>query len=375
MNWTVVENETKSSALIRVVGVGGAGGNAVNHMVESGIESVQMICANTDEQALDTNLAELKITLGTGISNGLGAGGKPEVGRDAALDDLERIKTLLEGSDMVFVAAGMGGGTGTGAAPIIARAAKEIGALTVAVVTKPLELEMRDQIADVGLKELTDEVDSLIAIPNQKLLEVLGREHSLLDAFKQANDVLLGAVRGISDIITQTGLVNVDFQDVKTVMSEKGTAMMGTGIANGPSRAKEAASAAVGSPLLEDINLENAKGVLVNITAGPDMKTGEIEEVLALVREFAAQDATIIHGVAFDDSMGADIKVTIVATGLGGSASKKMPKNTFEFESVEPILPKPDISHSTREVKKVSSSDLMDSEYLDIPSFVKKQID
>ena len=289
MNWTVVENETKSSALIRVVGVGGAGGNAVNHMVESGIEGVQMICANTDEQALDTNLAELKITLGTGISNGLGAGGKPEVGRDAALDDLERIKTLLEGSDMVFVAAGMGGGTGTGAAPIVARAAKEIGAL---------ELEMRDQIADVGLKELTDEVDSLIAIPNQKLLEVLGREHSLLDAFKQANDVLLGAVRGISDIITQTGLVNVDFQDVKTVMSEKGTAMMGTGIANGPSRAKEAASAAVGSPLLEDINLENAKGVLVNITAGPDMKTGEIEEVLALVKEFAAQDATIIHGVA-----------------------------------------------------------------------------
>jgi cell division protein FtsZ len=344
-------------------------------MVESGIEGVQMICANTDEQALDTNLAELKITLGTGISNGLGAGGKPEVGRDAALDDLERIKTLLEGSDMVFVAAGMGGGTGTGAAPIVARAAKEIGALTVAVVTKPLELEMRDQIADVGLKELTDEVDSLIAIPNQKLLEVLGREHSLLDAFKQANDVLLGAVRGISDIITQTGLVNVDFQDVKTVMSEKGTAMMGTGIANGPSRAKEAASAAVGSPLLEDINLENAKGVLVNITAGPDMKTGEIEEVLALVREFAAQDAIIIHGVAFDDSMGADIKVTIVATGLGGSASKKMPKNTFEFESVEPILPKPDISHSSREVKKVSSSDLMDSEYLDIPSFVKKQID
>ncbi len=276
---------------------------------------------------------------------------------------------------MVFVAAGMGGGTGTGAAPIVARAAKEIGALTVAVVTKPLELEMRDQIADVGLKELTDEVDSLIAIPNQKLLEVLGREHSLLDAFKQANDVLLGAVRGISDIITQTGLVNVDFQDVKTVMSEKGTAMMGTGIANGPSRAKEAASAAVGSPLLEDINLENAKGVLVNITAGPDMKTGEVEEVLALVREFAAQDATIIHGVAFDDSMGADIKVTIVATGLGGSASKKMPKNTFEFESVEPILPKPYISHSSREVKKVSSSDLMDSEYLDIPSFVKKQID
>ncbi len=375
MNWTVVENETKSSALIRVVGVGGAGGNAVNHMVESGIEGVQMICANTDEQALDTNLAELKITLGTGISNGLGAGGKPEVGRDAALDDLERIKTLLEGSDMVFVAAGMGGGTGTGAAPIVARAAKEIGALTVAVVTKPLELEMRDQIADVGLKELTDEVDSLIAIPNQKLLEVLGREHSLLDAFKQANDVLLGAVRGISDIITQTGLMNVDFQDVRTVMSEKGTAMMGTGIANGPSRAKEAASAAVGSPLLEDINLENAKGVLVNITAGTDMKTGEVEEVLALVKEFAAQDATIIHGVAFDDSMGADIKVTIVATGLGGSASKKMPKNTFEFESVEPILPKPDISHSSREVKKVSSSDLMDSEYLDIPSFVKKQID
>ena len=375
MNWTVVENETKSSALIRVVGVGGAGGNAVNHMVERGIEGVQMICANTDEHALDTNLAELKITLGTGISNGLGAGGKPEVGRDAALDDLERIKTLLEGSDMVFVAAGMGGGTGTGAAPSVARAAKEIGALTVAVVTKPSELEMRDQIADVGLKELTDEVDSLIAIPNQKLLEVLGREHSLLDAFKQANDVLLGAVRGISDIITQTGLVNVDFQDVKTVMSEKGTAMMGTGIANGPSRAKEAASAAVGSPLLEDINLENAKGVLVNITAGPDMKTGEVEEVLALVKEFAAQDATIIHGVAFDDSMGADIKVTIVATGLGGSASKKMPKNTFGFESVDPILPKPDAAHSPREVKKVSSSDLMDSEYLDIPSFVKKQID
>ena len=256
MNWKVVEKGNNLGALIKVIGVGGCGGNAIDHMVKSGLENVETISINTDSQALDASVAEVKHCLGEISNSGQGAGANPDIGRDTALDDYERIEALLEGSDMVFIAAGMGGGTGTGAAPIVARAAKEIGALTVAVVTKPLELEMRDQIADVGLKELTDEVDSLIAIPNQKLLEVLGREHSLLDAFKQANDVLLGAVRGISDIITQTGLVNVDFQDVKTVMSEKGTAMMGTGIANGPSRAKEAASAAVGSPLLEDIKTD-----------------------------------------------------------------------------------------------------------------------
>ena len=302
MNWTVVENETKSSALIRVVGVGGAGGNAVNHMVESGIEGVQMICANTDEQALDTNLAELKITLGTGISNGLGAGGKPEVGRDAALDDLERIKTLLEGSDMVFVAAGMGGGTGTGAAPIVARAAKEVGALAVAIVTKPMALEFKDDLAEAGIKELRSEVDSLITIPNQKLSEVYGGDCTMLEAFGHANDVLLGAVRGIADIITQTGYVNVDFNDVRTVMAEQGVAMMGTGIASGPSRAKDAAALAVGSPLLEDINLHSAKGVLVNIT-GKGIKIGEIEDVLRQVSEFKSENAQIIHGTVEDKDL------------------------------------------------------------------------
>ncbi|HIK72765.1 MAG TPA: cell division protein FtsZ, partial [Gammaproteobacteria bacterium] len=274
--WEIVE-ETTGNASIKVVGVGGGGGNAVQHMVDIGIEGANFISVNTDKQALDKNGAGTKLVLGMEITDGLGAGADPQVGREAALEDRDKLREMLKGTDMVFVTAGMGGGTGTGAAPIVAQVAKELGILTVAVITKPFELEgsKRMKIAQEGIKELIEEVDSLITIPNQKLLEVLGEDCSMLEAFKQANDVLAGAVRGISDIIIKPGLINVDFADVKTVMSEKGTAMMGTGTASGQDRARIAAEHAVASKLLEDISLQDAKGVLVNITAGPDLSLGE----------------------------------------------------------------------------------------------------
>jgi cell division protein FtsZ len=342
-------------------------------MVKGGLDGVETIAINTDSQALGISQADVKHTLGELTNSGQGAGAKPEVGRDTALDDYERLETLLEGSDMVFIAAGMGGGTGTGASPIVAQVAKSIGALTVAVVTKPLSLERKDKLAEEGIKALRSEVDSLITIPNQKLSEVHGGDCDFIEAFAHGNDVLLGAVRGISDIITKVGTINVDFQDVKTVMSEQGTAMMGTGIASGPSRALEAASAAVGSPLLEDINLQNARGVLVNITGGEKVSIGEIEKVLEQIDQFAAEDAMIIHGVAIDDSMEpGDLKVTIVATGLGDSIQK----NGISPDSFG--LKVPHVS-SINTVKPISSVQDVEREvsldYLDVPSFVKRQID
>ena len=374
MNWKVIEKTGEPGALIRVVGVGGCGGNAIDHMVNGGLDGVETIAINTDSQALEKSQADVRHMLGELTNSGQGAGAKPEVGRETALDDYERLETLLEGSDMVFIAAGMGKGTGTGASPIVAQVAKSVGALTVAVVTKPLRLERKDVIAEKGIEALRSEVDSLITIPNQKLSEVFGGECDFTEAFAHGNDVLLGAVRGISDIITKVGTVNVDFQDVKTVMSEQGTAMMGTGIASGPSRALEAASAAVGSPLLEDINLENARGVLVNITGGEKVSIGEIEKVLEQIDQFAADDAMIIHGVAIDNSMEpGDLKVTIVATGLGSGKKKSnfgidtlVSKNSSSVPSINTVKP----INNLQDIEREASLD-----YLDVPSFVKRQID
>ena len=374
MKYKLVENGKRNQTIIKVVGVGGCGGNAIDHMVANGVEGVETISANTDSQALTKNKAAEKIILGELNNNGQGAGGKPDVGRDMALDDYERLTTMFDGSDMVFIAAGMGGGTGTGAAPIVARAAKEVGALAVAIVTKPMSLEFKDELAEIGIKELRSEVDSLITIPNQKLSEVFGGDCTMLEAFGHANDVLLGAVRGIADIITQTGYINVDFNDVRTVMAEQGVAMMGTGIASGPSRAKDAAAQAVGSPLLEDINLQNAKGVLVNIT-GKGIKVGEIEDVLRQVSEFASDGAQIIHGAVEDKDMEGDIKVTIIATGLSDGAHTSDKRSEFKvandpygrFQDV-PTLGKVESEGTKTEVSKKS-------DYLDIPSFVRKQID
>lgn len=311
------------NAVIKVIGVGGGGGNAIKHMLSANIRGVEFIRANTDRQALEDDLASLVLQLGNNITKGLGAGANPEIGRQSALEDRERIHEVLEGADLVFITAGMGGGTGTGAAPIVAEVAKEIGALTVAVVTKPFLFEgkKRYQFAEDGIIKLSQVVDSLITIPNQKLLSVLGKGVTLLDAFKEANNVLLGAVQGIAELITRPGLINVDFADVRTVMSEMGVAMMGTGFATGENRARMAAEAAISSPLLDDMSLSGARGVLVNITAGQDMSISEFEEVGDAVKSFTAEDATVIVGTVIDPTMTDELKVTIVATGLGRTGS------------------------------------------------------
>lgn len=307
------------NAVIKVIGVGGGGGNAIKHMLNSSIQGVEFIRANTDRQALEDVMPGLVLQLGTSTTKGLGAGANPEIGRQSALEDRDRIYDVLEGSDLVFITAGMGGGTGTGAAPIVAEVAKEVGALTVAVVTRPFQFEgkKRIQFADEGIQKLSQVVDSLITIPNQKLLSVLGKGVTLLDAFKAANNVLLGAVQGISELITRPGLINVDFADVRTVMSEMGVAMMGTGAAAGENRARLAAEAAISSPLLEDISLAGARGVLVNITAGQDMSISEFEEVGDAIKGFTSEDATVIVGTVIDPSMTDELRVTLVATGLG----------------------------------------------------------
>jgi cell division protein FtsZ len=309
------------SAVIKVIGVGGGGGNAVSHMVTSGIEGVDFICVNTDSQALKASKIKTSLQIGSSITKGLGAGADPEVGRQAAVEDRDRIIELIEGCDMLFITAGMGGGTGTGAAPVVAQIARELGILTVAVVTKPFQMEgnKRMAVADHGIAELTKNVDSLITIPNQKLLTVLGAQTTLLDAFKAANQVLQGAVQGIAELITRPGLINVDFADVRTVMSETGMAMMGSGTASGDARARQAAEAAVSSPLLEDINLAGAHGILVNVTAGLDLSIGEFEEVGRIVKEYASDDATVVVGTVIDPDMSNQIRVTVVATGLGQS--------------------------------------------------------
>ena len=319
-----VMDSYSKSAVIKVIGIGGGGGNAVQHMVGANIEGVEFICANTDAQALGASTVKTVLQLGGDITRGLGAGANPEVGRQAALEDRDRISDLLEGADMVFITAGMGGGTGTGAAPIVAEIAREKGILTVAVVTRPFAFEgaKRAQAATQGIRELSQHVDSLITVPNEKLVAVLGRDVSVLNAFKAANDVLLGAVAGIAELITSPGLINVDFADVRTVMTEMGMAMMGSGRGRGPSRATDAANAAISSPLLEDINLSGAKGILVNITAGLDLSLGEFEDVGNIVRSFASESATVVVGTVIDPSSDGEVRVTVVATGISGDATR-----------------------------------------------------
>lgn len=312
------------SAVIKVIGVGGGGGNAVKHMIANDIEGVEFICANTDAQALTDMSANAVLQIGGNITKGLGAGANPDVGRQSAIEDRDRISEVLTGADMIFITAGMGGGTGTGAAPIIAEVAKDMGILTVAVVTRPFRFEgkKRKQYAEMGIMELQQHVDSLITIPNEKLLAVMGKNTSLLEAFKSANDVLLGAVQGIADLIIRPGMINVDFADVRTVMSEMGMAMMGTGESQGENRAREAAEAAIRSPLLEDVNLQGARGILVNITAGMDLSLGEFAEVGDTIEEFASDSATVVVGTVIDPDMSDELKVTVVATGLSDSVKE-----------------------------------------------------
>ncbi len=389
--------------VIKLIGVGGGGSNAVEHMVHSGIEGVEFVCANTDAQALSSMSAKTALHIGQSITKGLGAGANPEIGRQAAMEDRDRIQDLIEGTDMLFITAGMGGGTGTGAIPVVAQIAREMGVLTVAVVTKPFPFEgaKRMHVASAGIEELRAHVDSLITIPNEKLLSVLGKNISLLDAFKAANDVLRGAVQGIAELITSPGLINVDFADVRTVMSEMGLAMMGSGIGRGDDRATEAAEMAISSPLLEDIDLAGARGILVNITAGMDMAIGEFEEVGNVVRQFAADDATVVVGTAINQDLEGELRVTVVATGLGtpskphvrpvpqqvqqqrhavggspyaqtGSAGSNSPSpyaNSYDKPAVVRKTARPT---SPPPAPAAGGSDL---EYLDIPAFLRRQAD
>ena len=373
-------------AVIKVIGVGGGGGNAVQHMVSADIEGVDFICANTDAQALRNTSAKTVLQLGAGITKGLGAGANPTVGREAAMEDRERIAEVLEGADMVFITAGMGGGTGTGAAPVVAQVARDMGILTVAVVTKPFPFEgaKRMQVARDGIKALGDHVDSLITIPNEKLLSVLGKELTLLNAFKSANDVLLGAVKGIAELITRPGLINVDFADVRTVMSEMGMAVMGSGSATGEGRAREAAERAIACPLLEDANIAGAHGILVNVTAGLDLSIGEFDEVGCTVKEFASDDATVVVGTVIDPELENELRVTVVATGLGKPASLAQP---VEQPAAKPMLRKAsgEIDYDRLErptvIRKRAANDRYpaqgegDMDYLDIPAFLRRQAD
>ena len=326
------------NAVIKVVGVGGGGGNAVAHMVNGCIEGVEFITANTDSQAIKNCGAKLQLQLGSNVTKGLGAGANPEVGRQAALEDRERIMDALQGADMVFITAGMGGGTGTGAAPVVAQLAKEMGILTVAVVTKPFPFEgrRRMQVALKGIEELSQHCDSLITIPNEKLITVLGRNATMIQAFRAANDVLQGAVQGIADLIVRPGLINVDFADVRTVMSEMGLAMMGTGSARGDDRAQAAAESAINNPLLDDVNLAGANGILVNITAGPDFTMAEFDEVGRTIENFASEDATVVIGTVLDPDMQDEVKVTVVATGLNRSVARQAVRTSDRDEGFVP---------------------------------------
>lgn len=379
------------NAIIKVIGVGGGGGNAIKHMLGADIQGVEFIRANTDRQALEDHGAGLVLQLGTSITKGLGAGANPEVGRQSALEDRDRIHDILKGADMVFITAGMGGGTGTGGAPVVAEVAKELGALTVAVVTKPFPFEgkKRIQFAEEGIYKLSQVVDSLITIPNQKLLSVLGKGVSLLDAFKAANNVLLGAVQGIAELITRPGLINVDFADVRTVMSEMGVAMMGTGVAAGENRARLAAEAAISSPLLDDISLSGARGVLVNITAGHDMTISEFEEVGDAIKGFTAEDATVIVGTVIDPNMTDELRVTLVATGLGRTNTVP-PRSVVDARThsiprssiVEPTKQSQQNqrldaarrnNNSTLKKPQENTDSAMDYPFLDIPAFLRRR--
>ena len=371
------------SAVIKVLGVGGGGGNAVHHMITNEVDGVDFICANTDSQALNNLKAKTILQMGASITKGLGAGANPEIGRQAALEDRDQIADILSGADMVFVTAGMGGGTGTGAAPIVAEVARELGILTVAVVTRPFPFEgkKRSAIAEQGIEQLSANVDSLITIPNEKLLDVLGKEASLLDAFKAANDVLLGAVKGIADLIMHPGMINVDFADVKTVMSEMGMAMMGTGFATGEDRARAAAESAIRSPLLEDVNLQGARGILVNITAGENLSLGEFSEVGDTIEEFASDDATVVVGTVIDPELGDEMRVTVVATGLGGGQAKpkKVVDNTQREQTDYSQLDRPAVLRNRPVDRGAVVAQAVgaeaDIDYLDIPAFLRRQAD
>ncbi|MDT8397181.1 MAG: cell division protein FtsZ [Pseudomonadales bacterium] len=381
----LVDSVTQN-AVIKVIGVGGGGGNAVQHMIANTIEGVEFICANTDAQALEKIGTRLTLQLGSSITKGLGAGANPEVGRDAALEDRERIKEVIAGADMIFITAGMGGGTGTGGAPVVAEIAREMGILTVAVVTKPFPFEGRKRmlIAEQGIKELEENVDSLITIPNEKLLDVLGKGATLIDAFKAANDVLLGAVKGIADLIMRPGMINVDFADVRTVMSEMGMAMMGTGVASGEQRAVEAARAAILSPLLEDVNLQGARGILINITAGETLTLGEFSEVGDTIAEFASDQAIVVVGTVIDPNMKDEISVTVVATGLGqvhagrSARAEVRPIDSINFEKLDrPTVFRRDTGGPapTGKARTRAAGAEGEMDYLDIPSFLRVQAD
>ncbi len=394
----VIDTE-QPEAIIKVIGVGGCGGNAVDHMIGNGVAGVEFICANTDAQALKRNQAKVTMQLGGAVTKGLGAGANPDVGRQAAIEDRERIAELIQGADMLFITAGMGGGTGTGAAPIIAEIAREMGVLTVAVVTKPFAFEgKRKKIAEAGIEALKQHVDSLIIIPNDRLMEVLGDDVTYEDAFRASNDVLNGAVAGIAEVINCPGLVNVDFADVRTVMSENGVAMMGSAMASGPDRAQVAAERAAASPLLEDVNLTGARGVLVNITASKSLKLKEVHEVMNTIRSFTAEDATVIFGSVLDENIGDQLRVTIVATGLGGSVSKRQPQLVHSAQSMAPVyartgtddavgapmtsagainyhdLDTPAVTRRRRDAT-VSAMQQSGVEMYDIPAFLQKQAD
>ena len=382
---------TSDRAIIKVMGVGGGGGNAVEHMANSSLDGVDFICANTDAQALANSSARTVLQIGNEITKGLGAGANPTVGREAAIEDRERIMEAIAGTDMLFITAGMGGGTGTGAAPIVAELAKEMGILTVAVVTKPFPWEgpRRMGQAEEGINELREYVDSLITIPNEKLQAVLGKGTTLLDAFKEANNVLLNAVQGIAELITRPGLINVDFADVRTVMSEMGMAMMGTGSATGEDRATDAAERAISSPLLEDVDLSGARGILVNVTAGMDMSIGEFEEVGNSIKSFAADNATVVVGTVIDPDMSGEMRVTVVATGIGSAVAVKEEKPGIKL--VKPEQEKAQSIHTIDDTAIVeeelivtqkvsgdeyaSSSESEDLKYLDIPAFLRRQND
>ncbi len=402
----MIERATPN-AVIKVIGIGGGGGNAVAHMLNCDIEGVEFICANTDAQALKSSGARQVLQLGANVTKGLGAGANPEVGRQAALEDRERIEEALNGADMVFLTAGMGGGTGTGAAPVIAQLAKERGVLTVAVVTKPFPFEgrRRMQVALKGIEDLAQHVDSLITVPNEKLLSVLGREATMLSAFKAANEVLVGAVRGIADLITRPGLINVDFADVRTVMSEMGMAMMGSGTARGDDRAQAAAEAAISNPLLDDVNLAGASGILVNITAGPNMTMREFDEIGRVVHDFAAEDATVVIGTTLDADMQDEVRVTVVATGLNRNVARAAtPRQAPREETLVAPQPRPRTVllrtgtgpavastapaplRASASVPRVRADEAPAAEpqvapppsgfdYIDIPAFLRKQAD
>ena len=378
-----IVDSAPQNAVIKVIGVGGGGGNAVQHMVSNDVKGVDFIAVNTDAQALDGLGAERTLQIGSSITKGLGAGANPDTGRAAAIEDRERLAELLSGADMVFITAGMGGGTGTGAAPVVAEVAKELGILTVAVVTKPFKFERRSKVADKGLAELVEHVDSLITIPNQKLHDVLGDGTSMKEAFAAANNVLLGAVKGIADLIILPGMINVDFADVRTVMSEMGSAMMGTGRANGSNRARDAAEAAIRSPLLDDIDINGARGILVNV-AGADLTMGEFMEVGDMVEEFASENATVVVGTVIDESLGDDMMVTIVATGLDQAskpsiviANDQAIETAARHGNYDDFDTPPHARNPVRYPNSVENVDIQskDLDYLDVPAFLRRQAD